>query len=270
MRVWKHVKSLPLVLAFTSLAAVVGCTTNRPTGDIGYADAAAAQPDERDSFVNAAGITMIAVRRSTVDPETRAAMGVPEAGEDVLYYIAATETTESQYNGGADGGGEQSRFPVVNVTWQQAMDFCDTLPALPGWRYALPTEAQWDLACRLGRGSGSLASMTWYGSNSGLRVHEVATRKASAIGLYDMHGNVREWCRDYFRFRQPIRFDRELPTNGFDRVRRGGAFDTPIGWCECGYQDGGIPNLPTEWTGFRVVMERVSEGAKDVKADPRP
>ena len=111
-------------------------------------------------------------------------------------------------------GNNPSRFkgadrPVEQVSWDDAMAFCQKLSVreraagrLPAdARYTLPTEAQWEYACRAGTTvdyAGNLDAMAWYEANSGRTTHAVGTKQANVWGLHDMHGNVWEWCLDWF------------------------------------------------------------------------
>jgi len=131
-----------------------------------------------------------------------------------------------------------AKRPMNYVSWDDAMAFCRKLTEqerkagrLPdGWRYTLPTEAQWEYACRAGTtgdygGSGELDEMGWYSerfdtSNSGQKLHEVGLKKANHWGLYDMHGNVAEWCLNfYYAYPNEDVIDPTGPQS--DRVYRG-------------------------------------------------
>jgi formylglycine-generating enzyme required for sulfatase activity len=176
-------------------------------------------------------------------------------------------------------------LPVVDVTWQDAKDFCDKLSTLDGKTYDLPTEAQWEYACQGGSFApfdpavADVGTIMWYNLNSGQRLHPVATRAPNRWGIFDMHGNVREWCRDWWSFTPPSGTDPFLATftphpasktfgqlgaqlDSPERVRRGGAFDTPGEWCSCGYRDSGPPEIAQPWLGFRVVVELPADGGQ--------
>lgn len=132
------------------------------------------------------------------------------------FYLAQTETTCGQYIAIMDDDSPISdgkNDPVTNVLWKEAMTVCETLTKwahdkglLSGWKFTLPTEAQWEYACRAGTTTAwsfgdnpKLSEMKehmWYGESWGFGPYPVAQKKPNAWGLYDMHGNVKEWCLD--------------------------------------------------------------------------
>ncbi|MGH9900341.1 MAG: formylglycine-generating enzyme family protein [Pyrinomonadaceae bacterium] len=98
--------------------------------------------------------------------------------------------------------GEGDNYPLYYVSWEEAQEFIRRLNGMnDGYVYRLPTEAEWEYACRAwptGDYAGDLDSMAWYGKNSGKRTHPVGQKQANGFGLYDMHGNVWEWCQGYY------------------------------------------------------------------------
>jgi len=153
------------------------------------------------------------------------------------FYISKTLVTFDQYDifceetgrdkPGDSGWGRGNR-PVINVSWQNADDFCKWLSAKTGENVHLPTEAQWEYACRAGTTGdryGKLDEIAWYYKNSKGKTHPVAQKKPNAYGLYDMLGNVREWCNDFYGY-----YPEEAVTNptgpesGKFRVLRGGSW----------------------------------------------
>jgi formylglycine-generating enzyme required for sulfatase activity len=119
-------------------------------------------------------------------------------------------------------------LPIEQLTWNQAIEFCERLSIATGKRYRLPTEAEWEYACRgmtTGMYAGNLDALAWHGNNSGSTTHPVGTKKANLFGLYDMHGNVWEWCSDRFaRYPSGDAQDPQGPGTGSMRVLRGGSF----------------------------------------------
>jgi formylglycine-generating enzyme required for sulfatase activity len=119
-------------------------------------------------------------------------------------------------------------LPVEQVTWDEAIEFCERLSKVTGKRYRLPTEAEWEYACRgmtTGMYAGNLDAMAWYGGNSDGTTHPVGTKQSNRFGLYDMHGNVWEWCGDrYGRYPSSEAQDPQGPGAGSMRVVRSGSF----------------------------------------------
>jgi serine/threonine protein kinase/formylglycine-generating enzyme required for sulfatase activity len=153
-------------------------------------------------------------------------------------WAAVMGTTPAQQQAKGDDLGEITtlgdEYPMYFVSWDDAEEFIGKLNArrrLPaGWKWSLPTEAQWERACRggtTGPYAGELDRMGWHESNSGGRAHEVKEKVANAYGLYDMHGNLMEWCLDWYG-KYPIESvtDPQGPSSGENRVHRGGDWHT--------------------------------------------
>ena len=150
--------------------------------------------------------------------------------------------------------------PAIFISWYDAMAFCHWLSTETGQEIRLPSEAEWEYACRAGSEglyAGDLAAMGWYQYNACERTHPVAQKQPNAWGLYDMHGNVWEWCLDFF---QP-NYD-GVPTDGRPRwevprasdvVSRGGSFRNPPGWLASGCRMGTFPDASHDNNGFRLV-----------------
>lgn len=206
-------------------------------------------------------------------------MGSPGGNEKPLhmvmisnpFYIGKHEVTQAQWE--KLMGNNPSRFrgpnlPVSNVTWFDCQDFIARLKerwdgSLGLKRVSLPTEAQWEYACRAGtmteyvhgdKASG-LEAYAWYAQNSGGTPHPVGTRRPNDWGIYDMNGNVWEWCQDVFEGYPTERVtDPAGPKSGADRVLRGGSWNCKADVCRSAYRANLGPTMRLVFNGFRVVI----------------
>ena len=150
------------------------------------------------------------------------------------YYICKYEVTQAEWE--AVMGRNPSYFigdnrPVEHVSWDDCQDFVRKLNSLTGLNFSLPTEAQWEYAARGGKnsrgyqysGSNDIGSVAWYTDNSGGKTHPVGIKQANELGLYDMSGNVWEWCSD--------RYDPTGPESDTRRMYRGGGYFNVLGFC---------------------------------------
>jgi formylglycine-generating enzyme required for sulfatase activity len=193
------------------------------------------------------------------------------------YWLGQTEVTQSQYE--AIMGKNPSLFhfkgadrPVESVSWNDAVKFCKKLTERErragrlsrGQVYRLPTEAEWEYACRAGSdtaycfgdNAGQLDDYAWYGSNSGGQTHDVGRKKPNAWGLYDMHGNVWEWCSDWYDDDYPrgAVTDPTGPGTGSRRVDRGGSWSHTAGYCRSAYRGRDSPSGTSHSAlGFRLA-----------------
>jgi formylglycine-generating enzyme required for sulfatase activity len=150
--------------------------------------------------------------------------------------------------------------PAIFVSWYDAMAFCHWLSRETGQEIRLPSEAEWEHACRAGTTglyAGELSALGWYQYNACNRTHPVAQKRPNAWGLYDMHGNVWEWCLDFFQPNyEGVPADgqprREVP-RAADVVSRGGSFRNPPGWVASGCRMGSFPDCSHGNNGFRLV-----------------
>jgi len=144
-------------------------------------------------------------------------------------YKTIMGSNPSKFNKGA-------RYPVEQVSWDDAQDFIKRLNSSTGLKYRLPTEAEWEYAARSGgkkeryAGSNSPGSVAWFADNSGKSTHRVGTKSPNGLGLYDMSGNVWEWCQDWYGENyygnSPVN-NPAGPMSGSSRVFRGGScYDT--------------------------------------------
>ncbi|MCX4291825.1 MAG: formylglycine-generating enzyme family protein [Odoribacter sp.] len=159
--------------------------------------------------------------------------------------------------------GVGSDYPMYYVNWEEAQEFCTRLGQLTGKNYALPTEAQWEYAARGGvksrgykySGSNTIGNVAWYGDNSSSSTHPVATKQPNELGLYDMSGNVWEWCSDWKGYySSKSQSNPTGPSTGSYRVLRGGSWSSYAGHCRVSYRNYYIPSGRNNYNGFRVVL----------------
>lgn len=156
--------------------------------------------------------------------------------------------------------------PVEHVSWTDAMAFCEKLTTRerqagrlpPGYVYTLPTEAQWEYACRAGTTgefSGDLDAMAWYQPNTDFRTEPVKRKQPNAWGLYDMHGNLWELCFDWFALYPggPVT-DPSGPETGTHRISRGGSWKSPAAHLGSAHRNREHPWNRNANLGFRVAL----------------
>jgi formylglycine-generating enzyme required for sulfatase activity len=187
------------------------------------------------------------------------------------YYLGVTEVTNGQWQavmGDVPSKWKNADLPVESVIWDDAVAFCKALSALPAERqagrvYRLPTEAEWEYACRAGTSTkysfgddeSLLGDFAWYSGNSGRQTHPVGQRRPNAWGLYDMHGNVWEWCSDWYgdytagAVRDPVG-----PASGSYRVLRGGSWYSAAWYCRSADRGRPFPSIRCSNDGFRLAL----------------
>ena len=150
------------------------------------------------------------------------------------YYIGKTEVTYALWRAvmGSDPNyWIDDDLPRYNVSWDNCQKFIRKLNSLTGQNFRLPTEAEWEFACRGGNnsrgykysGSNYIDNVAWYGNNSGDKAHPVATKLPNELGIYDMSGNLSEWCSDWYGdYSSGAQTNPKGPYDGSDRVIRGG------------------------------------------------
>lgn len=183
------------------------------------------------------------------------------------FYVGTTEVTQAQWK--AVMGNNPSNFkgddlPVEMVSWDDAVSFCKKLSGKEGKTYRLPTEAEWEYAARAGTTtryhSGDteekLAAVAWYAGNSGNQTQKVGQKEPNAWGLYDMHGNVWEWCSDWqeIHTKAPAT-DPKGPLDGTRHVLRSGSWRHPPHVSRAANQGQYPPNYRFNDFGFRVVLD---------------
>ena len=183
----------------------------------------------------------------------------PVTFEEYDLFCIATGRNKTQ-----DNGWGRKRRPVFNVSWQDANHYCDWLHQITGQPYRLPTEAEWEYGCRAGSASvycfgndeEQLEHYAWYAQNADSKTHPVGKKKANAWGLYDMSGNVWEWCADCydkdFYTSRPVR-NPSGAEQGAGRVLRGGSWDSGEKFIHSSFRFCLSPGLRIIRVGFRVA-----------------
>ncbi len=195
------------------------------------------------------------------------------------FYIGMLEVTQSQWEKVMGTSVSQQRnkansnwslwgvgpdYPMYYVSWEEATEFCHLLSNKTGKTYTLPTEAQWEYAARGGKkadgtrysGSNKIDTVAWYKENSGRGTHLCGTKRANALGIYDMSGNVWEWCKDWYS-RSYTSNDTNNPTgpsSGSSRVNRGGSWCYNASYCRVAFRNYYSPGFRGDAHGFRVVL----------------
>lgn len=182
------------------------------------------------------------------------------------FYMGETEVTQSLWElvmGSNPSIFKGDNLPVTNVSWNDCQEFIRKLNQKTGKNFRLPTEAEWEYAARGGKksngyrysGSNTLGSVAWCVDNSGRKSHEVKTKSPNELGLYDMSGNVAEWCQDwYYFYSRGTQTNPTGPSSGTTRVQRGGSFADTEKYLRVSIGTGTPPNYGDWDTGFRLCL----------------
>lgn len=185
------------------------------------------------------------------------------------YYIGKFEVTQELWEkvmgSNPSSFKKGNDYPVENVSWNDAQAFLTKLNQLTGKKYALPTEAQWEYAARGGvksngykySGSNTVGDVAWYDGNSESSTHPVGAKQPNELGIYDMGGNVLEWCSDWYDpnyYSNSPQANPTGPASGTDRVMRGGSWYYDARYCRVSHRDLINPDTRLDSRGFRVVL----------------
>lgn len=182
------------------------------------------------------------------------------------FSIGKYEVTQKEWQ--AVMGSNPSYFkgfnrPVEQVSWDDCQEFLSKLNELTDKRFRLPTEAEWEYAARGGSrslsykyaGSDNLSSVAWYDSNSGNETHSVGQKSANELGLYDMSGNVWEWCQDWYgNYRSNSQTNPSGANTGSCRIYRGGGWRSIMGLCRSLYRYNVAPSGRDNDLGLRLAL----------------
>jgi formylglycine-generating enzyme required for sulfatase activity len=191
------------------------------------------------------------------------------------FHMSITEVTQAQYQVVMQknpSAMKQPQHPVENVSWEESIRFCEALSAMEeekkaGRVYRLPTEAEWEYACRAGQDTRftfgddplKLPEFAWFKGNAdGSQSYPVKQKRPNAWGLYDLHGNVYEWCSDWYiaKVSTDAVKDPSGPANGNERVMRGGSFREDVKYLRSAARMSYPAATRGAYIGFRVVMEQ--------------
>ena len=181
------------------------------------------------------------------------------------FSIGRYEVTQEEWE--AVMGSNPSHFkgakrPVERVSWNDCQTFIRKLNAMTGKNFRLPTEAEWEFAARGGNssrgykyaGGNSLGSVVWYDDNSNDQTHNVGTKSPNELGLYDMSGNVWEWCSDWYgSYSSSSQTNPKGPSTGSYRVFRGGSWYNNARYCRVSNRSNNSPGYSDDNLGFRLA-----------------
>ncbi len=273
-----------LMVLLTVALVLLGCSSGAIAGNVQAEGAAEGEGEGRDEGPPRPTKTIMLPGDVTLEmiriPAGTFLMG--QAGEEVPvhrvtltkdFWLSKHEITQAQWQ--AVMGTNPSYFtgdgqrPVEQVSWDGAQTFIRNLnKAHPGSTFRLPTEAEWEYACRAGTASvyscgddaGQLAEYAWYAKNSDSTTHSVGQKLPNAWGLYDMHGNVLEWVEDrYGPYSTGAQTDPMGPTSGSFRAMRGGSWSGYASYCRSAsrYDGNGLPGFTSSdiSLGFRLAKD---------------
>ncbi len=226
--------------------------------------------------VNGVSFTMVAVEGGTFKMGATSEQGNDADSDEKPvhsvtlsdYYIGETEVTQELWE--AVMGSNPSYFkgsqkPVEQVSWNDCKEFITKLNKLTGKNFRLPAEAEWEYAARGGNkskgykysGSNTIGNVAWYTDNSSSKTHDVKTKTPNELGIYDMSGNVYEWCEDWYgNYSSGSQTNPTGPSTGSYRVLRGGSWRGSAKGCRVSYRNNSNPGYRDDSSGFRLALSQ--------------
>ena len=183
------------------------------------------------------------------------------------FYMQSTSVTQEQWQSVMESNPSYFKgenLPVEQISWNDVQEFIQRLNQRDEGVYRLPTEAEWEYCCRAGSQSAfyfgdneaELDDYAWYEKNSNGQTHPVGQKKPNAWGLYDMHGNVYEWCQNWYDdYPSKVVCDPQGPPKGVYRVYRGGGWYLEARYARSAFRNGYSPDFRYSALGFRLVKE---------------
>ena len=184
------------------------------------------------------------------------------------FYIGKYEVTQKQWEtvmGSNPSSYKGANLPVENVLWYTCQTFITKLNQMTGKNFRLPTEAEWEYAARGGKksqgykyaGSNAIDNVAWYSGNSGSKTHEVGTKQPNELGIYDMSGNVCEWCQDWYGgYSSSSQTNPTGPSSGSNRVVRGGGWVNNAWDCRVSFRSYCNPAITISYLGLRLALPK--------------
>lgn len=236
------------------------------------------QFDPSRDFANSVGIQLVPIKagrfsmgspvdeRGRQDDEPQHSITISKS-----FHMSAHEVTQKQWQAVMQSRpwhmknqiGKGDDYPATYITWADAKLFCTVLSRRESRTYRLPTEAEWEYACRAGTTGAfhadpdEIGNYTCFDGNANSNFpSEVGDKLPNAWGLFDMHGNVSEWCNDWYApYKLSDRVSPRGPATGEYRVTRGGSWESMIRFCRSAYRAGLGPDARMSTVGFRIVLE---------------
>ena len=185
------------------------------------------------------------------------------------FYISRYEITQEEWEtvmGNNPSFFKGEKLPVENVRWSDCKAFIEKLNLMTGKRFRLPTEAEWEYAARSGKynqtcrykysGNFDIDKVAWYNKNSGKTTHPVGQKSPNKLGLYDMSGNVSEWCEDFYGlYNSFFQKDPKGPKTGLSHIHRGGGWNENASFCRVSYRGCNPPTIKYSGIGFRLALD---------------
>lgn len=191
------------------------------------------------------------------------------------YYMGETEVTQALweavtgYSPTSDGYSWSSKdglgdnYPAYYISYEDVQSFITELNSLTGENFRMPTETEWEFAARGGNkskgykycGSNTIGDVAWYSKNTLSKTYAVKTKAANELGIYDMSGNVHEWCNDWYgKYNSRAQTYSTGPTTGANRVNRGGSWSSNATYCRCAYRSFNTPSHRLHYLGVRLAL----------------
>ncbi|MBQ9585628.1 MAG: formylglycine-generating enzyme family protein [Muribaculaceae bacterium] len=273
-------KKLILLLTIAATCAVAGYSQAYHYDVNG--DGVVTAADVTEYTVNGVKFKMVAVAGGTFTMGATSEQGSDAAAAEKpthkvtvsSFYIGQTEVTQELWQavmGSNPSNFKGAKLPVERVSWDDCQEFLRKLNAKTGKQFRLPTEAEWEFAARGGAksqgykysGSNTLSVVAWYDENSydkgssspDYGTHDVATKRANELGIYDMSGNVWEWCQDWYgTYPSDAQTNPTGPASGSYRVNRGGGWYGDARYCRLTFRDYDSLDYRRHYLGLRLAL----------------